>query len=167
MSTLEQLGHGLNRMWDSLSEGWQHLRDRTAQALTRFNPVHHDAVESPSDQLALRSSRWGLLTAEVQETAGDVIVRIEAPGMEAEDFDLDVVENYLLVRGEKHAQRERNEGRYSILECAYGRFERAIPLPIRVDEAQGKASYQRGVLTVTLPKQADARQVKRIHINAG
>ncbi len=166
MSTLEQLSHGLNRMWDNLSEGWQHLRERSAQALTRFNPVRRE-VETPSDQLMLNGARWGFLTAEVQETTNEVIVRMEAAGLEADDFDLSVVDDCLVIRGDKQARREHNNGRYSLLECAYGRFERAIPLPASVDEARTQARYRRGVLSVTLPKRAPTPGGRRININAG
>lgn len=152
MSTLEQLRNGLHRAFENLSEGWQELRERTAQALTRFSPARRD-VQSAEDQVALHSSRWGLLAADVREEDEQVVVRMEAPGMDSGDFDLAVVDRRLLVvRGEKHVQREETRGHYVLMESAYGRFERAIPLPADVDEAHTRAAYQRGVLRVILPK---------------
>ncbi|MGE0081051.1 MAG: Hsp20/alpha crystallin family protein [Thiohalomonadaceae bacterium] len=152
MSTLDQLRHGLQRAFENLSEGWQELRDRTAQALTRFHPARRD-VQSPEDRVALHSSRWGLLAADVREEEDQIVVRMEAPGMESADFDLSVVDRrLLLVRGEKRVQREETRGHYVLMESAYGRFERAIPLPADVDETRTKAAYQRGVLRVILPK---------------
>lgn len=53
---------------------------------------------------------------------------------------------------EKRIETERRHGHYHILECAYGRFERALALPVAVDEARTQAGQKRGVLTVTLPK---------------
>lgn len=158
--TFIQLRQGLNNAWDSLMDGWQHLRDLAGHAITRFTP-DRKAVESPADQIALSGSRWGLLTTEVQETDNEIEVRLEAPGMEIEDFDITVNDRYLIVRGEKHVEADRKEGGFHIMECAYGRFERAIPLPGDVQEDKARARYKRGVLRISLPKQESA---KRRHI---
>ena len=164
MSSLAQLREGLNRAWDSMAEGWQHLRQRASQALTRFNPIRHeDGLQTVSDQAMLRGARWGLLAADIEERPDSVVVRLEAPGMDKDDFDISVIDNYLVVRGEKYAEREQSEGRYTITECAYGSFERAFELPVQVDESKAKAKYKRGVLTVTLPRHPEARQ-RRIEI---
>jgi HSP20 family protein len=166
MSSLAQLREGLNRAWDSVAEGWQHLRQRASQALTRFNPIRHDdAVQTVSDQAMLRGARWGLLAADVEERDDSVVIRLEAPGMDKDDFDISVVDNYLVVRGEKYARHEQTEGRYTVTECAYGSFERAFDLPAMVDESQARARYKRGVLTVVLPKHPQARQ-RRIKIGS-
>jgi len=166
MSTLEQLRHGLHRTWQGLAEGWQHLRERANQALTRFTPARqHGEVETVADQAMLEGARWGLLAADVEETADSVVVRLEAPGMEAEDFDIKVEDDYLVVRGEKRARREQTKGRRYILECAYGSFERALQLPTRVEESGAHAKYKRGVLTITLPKHAHAQR-RRIEISS-
>ena len=153
MSSLDQVRHGLNRLWDNLAEGWQNLRERASQAMTRFSPQRSGGELETAEERFMRSaSRWGLLTAELSEDDTQVRVRLEAPGMEAGDFDLSVVDNHLLIRGEKKVQREQSEGRYYVMECAYGSFERALPLPAPVDEDQATAKYKRGVLTITLPK---------------
>ena len=81
-----------------------------------------------------------------------MVVRLEAPGLDADEIDLQVRDKFLVVRGEKRQQRERAEGNYQILECAYGSFERSIPLPTEVDASKAKADYKRGVLQVELPK---------------
>jgi len=85
-------------------------------------------------------------------------VRLEAPGLEREDFDIEVFEDTLIIRGEKRLTRERNEGRYHVLECAYGRFERAIPLPAEVEADRASARYRNGVLRIELPKTASQRR---------
>jgi len=165
MSSLDQLRRGLHRTWHGLGEGWQHLRERATHALTRFAPSRQGELETVADQAMLEGSRWGLLAADVEEKADSVVVRLEAPGMEADDFDISVEDNYLVVRGEKRARREQSEGRYYILECAYGSFERALQLPSRVEESGARASYKRGVLTITLPKHAHAQR-RRIRIDS-
>lgn len=152
MTTLNHLRSGLQRALENLGEGWQELRERTSQALTRFSPARRD-VQSAEDQVALHSSRWGLLAADVREEQDEIIVRMEAPGMDGDDFDINVVaRQMLLVRGEKRVERTETSGHYVLMESAYGRFERAIPLPAEVDESRTRATYRRGVLRVQLPK---------------
>jgi HSP20 family protein len=108
--------------------------------------------------LVTRSSGWGLLAAEVFDDDDRVVVRLEVPGLDTDDFDLQVIDDYLVVRGEKRVVRERTQGRYHVSECAYGRFERAIPLPEEVDSGAASAGYKDGVLRVELPKSTPRRR---------
>ena len=158
MSTLEQLRSGINQAWHNIAEGWQQFSDRAAHALTRFNPIHRSGeTDSVPVQVERNASRWGLLAAEMHEDDTNVYVRIEAPGMEASNFDIEVMDDTLVVRGEKRVQTEKNEGRYHLMECAYGSFERAMRLPCNVNSTETSASYKKGVLKVTLPKISQAK----------
>ena len=69
-----------------------------------------------------------------------------------------MVENTLLVRGEKRLERETSTGHYQVMECAYGSFERTIPLWAEVEADKAKASYKNGVLRVELPKVRASRR---------
>ncbi len=165
MSTLEQLGEGMNHAWDALVDGWRDLYRRATNAITRFTP-HGSKGELRSrdeGEIAIRSSGWGVLAAEVFDDDDRVIVRLEVPGIEPDEFRLDVVDDMLVVCGEKQLQSERTEGRYQISECAYGHFERAIWLPDEVDSDKASARYRRGVLRVELPK-SSARRSRRIKV---
>jgi HSP20 family protein len=164
MTTLQQLSAGLGRAWDAISEGWHQLSRRATHALTRFHPRPRSGeLETAEDQVVRNASRWGLLPAEVVEGADEVVVKLEAPGLEPDDFEIEVTDSVLVVRGEKHAQREERQGNYHLMERAYGYFERAIPLPVAVEEAGSKATYRNGVLQVSLPKHAQARR-RRIEV---
>lgn len=164
MSLDNRIGRGLAEAWEHVMEGWQGLRERASHALTRFTPRHpRGEVESVEDRIARMSTRWSLLAAEVIEQDDAVLVRLEAPGLDPADFDLQVREGLLIVAGEKRVRSEGTRGRYHVLECAYGAFERAVPLPVPVDETRAKARYEHGVLTVTLPKSHPAGG-RRIHI---
>ena len=164
MSTFTEFGEGLERAWDSISDGWRQLRQRATHALTHFKPLNRKGeLETAEDIFLQRSSRWALLAADVSETDTQVNVRLEVPGLEADNFDIHVVGNLLLVRGEKRIQQESTEGRFHVMECAYGSFERAVPLPADVDENTAKAHYRRGVLHIKLPKKAAAGS-RRIEI---
>jgi len=109
-------------------------------------------------EVARRSAGWGVLASEVFDDDDNIVVRLEAPGMDKDDFELKVLDDHLVVRGEKRVERERTEGRYHVSECAYGRFERAIPLPEHVESGKAHAKYKNGVLRVDLPKAAPRRR---------
>lgn len=158
MSTIEELRDGLGQALFTVAEGWHQLRQRAAQALTRFTSERPAGeVETAADQVAGRASRWGLLAAELRENDTHLALRLEAPGLDPDDFEIRVVDDYLVVGGEKRVERERRHGHYHMMECAYGRFERAIPLPAAVDEDHIEARYRQGVLTVILPKVQPSR----------
>ena len=158
MSTLQDLKHGLARAWDGLTEGWHDFTARAGDALTRFNPIHrNDAAPTREHGVTLAASRWAILAAEVKVGETEVEITLECPGMDEEDFSIDVIEDVLVIRGEKRVERQRNEGRYHVMERAYGSFERALRLPVAVDEQSGRANYRRGVLHITLPRSPASR----------
>tara|TARA_R110002073_G_scaffold334979_1_gene525839 strand:- start:58 stop:555 length:498 start_codon:yes stop_codon:yes gene_type:complete len=165
MSTLHQIREGLNEALGAVTDGWQKLYHRAAGALTHFsNDKKSDDKTQDSRDMEVRSSSWGVLAAEVFDDNDKIVVRLEAPGMEKDDFDLQVHDGYLVVCGEKQIERERTEGNYHVTECAYGRFERAIPLPDGVDITKSNANYKNGVLRVELQK-SDLRPRKTIQVN--
>ena len=154
MNALADIRSGFDHALHSISEGWQQLRSSAANAVTRFMPAgHRDSKALTVDEvLEANASHWGLLAAEVHEGKESVTVRLEIPGMEADDFDIQVVGEHLVVKGEKRAQAERSHGQYNVMECAYGSFERVIPLGTAVQDQDATARYRRGVLTVVIPR---------------
>lgn len=152
MSPFQHLRDEFSHAWDALLDGWQRLYRRAAGAMTRFNQGSKAEDAEASTELAARSTGWGVLAGEVLDGEDKVVVRLETPGMSKDDFDLEIMGDYLVVRGEKRVTREETQGRWQITECAYGSFERAIPLPAPVDSEQARASYEQGVLRVELPK---------------
>lgn len=168
MSTLQQFREGVTQAWDMVLDGWRHLYHRAANAITRFTPHRNqgDTAGGDLEEVALRSSGWGVLAAEVFDDQDKVVVRLEAPGMEPGEFRLEVIDDMLVVRGEKRIQRERSEGHYHISECAYGSFERAIALPDAVDSDRADARYSRGILRVELPKsRPEARRRIQVQVH--
>ena len=119
--------------------------------------------ESGMPSLAGRATAWPSL--EVSETDDAVRVVAEVPGLAEQDVEVLVSEDVLTIRGEKKEQFEDSGRHFS--ERYYGRFERRIPLPFEVEDEKAEASFENGVLTVTLPKspKAEAR-TKRIAVKA-
>lgn len=96
--------------------------------------------------------RWGFLASECWETAQAVIVRIELPGMRQQDIDVSFSRGRLRLRGEKRYSHGPDARHYHLMERAFGRFERSIALPAKVDADGAEVSYQQGVVTVIVPK---------------
>jgi HSP20 family protein len=100
---------------------------------------------------------------EVSETEKEVKVCAELPGLDEKDVQVELANGVLSISGEKKTETEDKDRLFS--ERYYGRFERRIPIE-EVDESKVAASFKNGVLTVTLPKSAQAQQkVRRIAIN--
>ena len=161
---MQEIRHGVESLWESVSEGWDRLRQSAAGALTRFRPSGKSDVPSTGetdDCTYHPSARWAMVGGDVFEDDKRIVVRIEAPGMEKGDFDVQVREGALVVRGEKRFERESSQGRWRVLQCAYGEFERVVPLPAEVVADQASAIYRRGVLKVELPKAASERPRSR------
>ena len=165
MATFQQLKQNIGHAWEYLAEGWDSLTRKATNAITRFTSSDNKDKHSDEEhkELANRNAGWGVMAAEVFDDDDRVIVRLEAPGMDKKEFDLQVIDDVLIVRGEKRIQREHTEGHYHVKECAYGRFERAIGLPDEVDSDKAQADYKNGILRIELPKSANKRR-KRIKV---
>jgi len=87
-------------------------------------------------------------------------VRAELPGVNPESLDISVVEGRLLIRGERKIDVEEQKTSYHRREREAGFFRRTIALPVRVDSSKVSADMKNGILTVTLPKSAEAKPKK-------
>lgn len=157
MAALQSLREGVGRLWENLSHEWAQFTDKAAHALTRFTPMGKEEEWAGDYELVRYTPRLGVLASEVLEGDKDVVVRLEAPGLDANDFTIQVIGDSLLVRGEKRMERRDHKGHYHVMECAYGSFQRVVPLPAEVDADRSKARYRNGVLKVTLPKTRHSR----------
>jgi HSP20 family protein len=96
---------------------------------------------------------------EVRERGNNIVVRADLPGLSRDDVDVEIDDDNLIIRGERHNDWEdqnEQEGYYRS-ERSYGSFYRAIPLPEGVDPNACNASFKDGVLEVTLPKPKEAQ----------
>src|SRR4051812_32772455 len=124
-----------------------------------FDDVFNSFGNTPS--LLGRMPAWP--SVEVVQSDQDIRVSAELPGLDEKDVEVLVDDDVLTIRGEKKAETQDKERRFT--ERYYGRFERVIPLPFAVEEDKSEASFNNGVLTVTLPRSAQAEdKAKRIAI---
>jgi HSP20 family protein len=102
---------------------------------------------------------------DVEETERAYIVRAELPGLDLQDIQVELKENALTISGEKRSERTEDEAGRRYTERSFGRFSRTIPFPAEVDAEHVEATSANGVLTITLPKNAQARdKTRRIEV---
>jgi HSP20 family protein len=112
---------------------------------------------------AQAESAWPSL--DVEETDKAFIVHAEVPGMEQKDIELGLADNTLTISGERVQEHKDDQRGRAYAERFYGRFRRTIPLPSEVDADKVEATFKNGLLTVTLPKNEQARdKTRRIEI---
>jgi HSP20 family protein len=102
----------------------------------------------------------GLGSLDVSETDGQVEIRLDLPGVEAKEIDIQLNENLLTISGERKEEKEEKNKTYHRVERRYGSFSRSISLPCPVKQEAIDAQYRDGVLTIKLPKSEEARARK-------
>lgn len=104
--------------------------------------------------------------AELQETPEAIHLRLEVPGMEAKDLDVQVTAEAVSINGDRKSETKTEEKGITRSEFRYGSFRRVIPLPARIKNEQVQAEYKNGVLSLTLPK-AEEEKNKVFKVNLG
>lgn len=79
-------------------------------------------------------------------------IHFAVPGLNKEDFNIELKDNYLTVSGERKFSNEKKDKNYHAIETNYGSFSRAFSLPENVDATKINAKYDKGILELTLPK---------------
>jgi len=142
--------------------------------LTRWEPVREmmtlrEAMDRLFDDAFTRplsASGVSVVPAiDLFETADEVVVKANLPGLKSDDVQISVTSDVLTLRGEVLPADNKKEATYHILERRSGVFERSIPLPTDVQTEKAKADFENGVLTITLPK-AETVKPKMISIKA-
>lgn len=146
-------------------------------ALLRRHPSRelvslHDAIDRMFADSFMRPMWPGLgsdarevghVPLDIVEEEGRVIVKASVPGVKPEELDVQLRDGVLSISGELKEEKERKEENYHLREHRYGRFERMVTLPWAVLSDQAEAVFENGMLTLTLPKAADAPS-KRISV---
>lgn len=106
-------------------------------------------------------------SVDVKESASDVRVTAELPGVNEKDIEVSLSKDSLTIRGEKQEEKEDRGRGYYRMERSFGSFSRTLPLPAEVDTEKARAEFKKGVLTVTLPKTSRAiKETKKIPVKA-
>lgn len=92
-------------------------------------------------------------------------IHVAVPGMNKEEFKIDLNDNYLTVSGERKFSKEKNEKSFYSLETQYGSFSRSFTLPENVDAQKISARYNNGILEITVPKDEKKTLKQSIRVN--
>ena len=110
------------------------------------------------------TSEMGLkVPLDMYESDGNLVIKADLPGLEAEDVDVSIHDHTLTIKGEYQAEEEREEEDVHIRERRCGKFERAVRLPTGVDTEATEATFEGGVLELTLPH-TEAAKPKQIPV---
>lgn len=106
------------------------------------------------------------MNMDIAETDEAYSIKAELPGMEPKDVEIKVEGDKLMIRGEKHFEEEASDKAWHRRECRYGRFHRVLQLPPEADEPNIKATFDKGLLNIVIPKrEGHVERSKTIPIN--
>lgn len=138
---------------------WRPFRD-----LEEWERRFDDLLGRPLRRLPVDERGW-MPAVDVFEKDDKFVVKAELPGIKENDIDVSVVGDTLYIRGEKKTETEVKDEDYYRCERSYGTFYRSIPIPSNVDANKIEASFDDGILEVTLPKSVKAKP-KKIAVSA-
>lgn len=150
----ESLHEQAERLFDDFGRGW---RFPIMRPLTGGEPLWR------------RATGWSAVPAvDIVEHDKEYEITAELPGMDESNIDVSFSNGMLTLKGEKKEEKEEKKKDYYYSERRYGSFQRSFPVPEGVDTDKIEASFKKGVLTLTLPKSAEAqKKQKKIAVKAG
>lgn len=146
--------------------GWQSLRHDLERLLNRFD----GGLWQPSMRRMLdlepfwrMDSSFAVSSPAVDVSEDEKAFKItaELPGLDEKNIDLSISGDQLILKGEKHQEKEEKDKNHYLSERSYGSFQRTFRLPDGVDQNKVAANFTKGILTITLPKTADAQKSQR------
>jgi HSP20 family protein len=154
------------------------MQEVTQMALVRWDPARElDTLQSDVNRLfdgffgrretsgnGYGQRRW-IPAMDLVETDDRFVLRADLPGLKRDDFEIEVKDGVLTIAGEREAEHEDKGEGYHRVERAFGRFSRSLDLPQGVAADSVRASFDRGVLEVRIPK-PEERKPTRIEIES-
>jgi HSP20 family protein len=142
---------------------WEPFRELSSLQ-SEMNRLFNTAFDAPPGGNG-GNRRWAP-AMDLLETDEHFVLRADLPGMSEGDVNIELEDNVLTVSGERKAEHEDKREGYYRVERAFGSFSRSLTLPQGVDPEAVTASFNRGVLEVSIPK-PEQRKPKRIEIGGG
>jgi HSP20 family protein len=138
-------------------------------AIARWEPftlqnLFESVLDAPSPTRSGALRRW-MPAMDLVEGEGNFVLRADLPGLTQDDIKIEFEDRTLTVSGERKAEHEVKKDGYVRVERAFGSFSRSLTLPQGVDPEALTASFENGVLEVTIPK-PEAHKSRRIEIGA-
>ena len=144
---------------------WLSFRGELDNLFDRFSGGFETYALKPLSDLENYWSRnfngFAPLSVDIGESAKAYTISAELPGVDEKNIEVSVADGILVIRGEKHQEKEEKDKQHYMSERRYGAFQRMFALPKGTDDSKVEARFHNGVLTVSVPKPAEtpARKV--------
>ena len=142
---------------------WEPVRELSSLQ-NDVNRLFNTLFDTPTTGNGARR-RW-IPAIDLVETEDHFVLKADLPGLTEEDVHIDVDGDVLTVSGERKSEHEDKRDGYVRIERSYGSFRRSLTLPEGVDADAVTASFDRGVLEVSIPK-PEQRKPRRVSIQVG
>lgn len=123
-------------------------------------------MDNNKELIDLSDEMEGQLTVDVYQTPDEIVIESTIAGVDADEIDIDVTSEMVIIRGERKKETKVEEGDYYYQECFWGRFSRSIILPQEIDPDKAHSTVKRGILTIHLPK-LNRSKGKKIKVKTG
>jgi HSP20 family protein len=143
---------------------WQPVRE-LGTIQNEMNRVFNSFFDTPTPANGTTFRRW-IPAMDLVETESSYVLKADLPGLSQSDVNIEVDDNVLTVSGERKAEHEDRKAGYYRVERSYGSFRRSLALPEGVDADAVKATFENGVLEVTVPKPAQ-QAPRKVQIAVG
>lgn len=144
---------------------WEPARElNTLQ--NEMNRLFNTFVDTPLPNGGAAGQRRWLPAMDLAETENDFVLRADLPGLSEEDVNIELEDNVLTISGQRKSEHEEHKEGFHRVERGYGSFTRSLTLPEGVNAEAIKASFDRGVLEVRIPK-PEERKPRKVAISVG
>lgn len=152
----------------SVPDVWRSFRSEMDRLFDRFSfPSLRRMFDMEPAWRPLSTFTFSAPAVDLSEDDKAYKITAELPGLDAKDVDVSVSDGRLVLKGEKRQEKEEKDKNYYFSERTYGSFQRAFELPASIDRDKIAADFAKGVLTITLPKTAEAqKQSKKIEVKS-
>ncbi|MGB3293953.1 MAG: Hsp20/alpha crystallin family protein [Phormidesmis sp.] len=132
-------------------ERWEPLGE-----LDTLRKEMNNLLEQFTSNLPMSEGGLAFITsAEIDETESEIHLKLEVPGLQADDLDIEVMDEAVSIKGERKSESKTKENGSFRSEFHYGKFERIIPMPSPIVKDQVVADYKDGLLSLNIPKSAE------------
>ena len=154
---MRRFSEEMDRLFDDFGFGGSLLSPRSSFGSSLLSPGWGRDIEH---------SMWSP-QIDVSQRGNDLVIHADLPGLTKDDINVDIEDNQIILRGERRDEHEQNEQGIYHSERSYGSFYRAIPLPQGVNPEQANATFQNGVLEITVPMPAQQSRGRKLEISEG
>jgi len=142
---------------------WAPFRDLVSNQ-DRFNQLFNETFARAFGDQEPTSRAW-VPAVDIYETAENLVLQAELPGINPDDVEIQMEDNTLYLKGMRKFEKEVKEENFHHVERSYGTFSRSFALPGSIEADKVNAEYKNGILTLTMPKREEAK-AKKIKISA-